>query len=177
MNERTYRIGDVADEVGVTARTIRYYEELGLLEAAGERDKGRHRTYDETDIARLRELVRLRDLLGLSLEELITLADDARVQQCLRDRWEATSEDAERVRIIEAAMPIRQRQLELVRQQQRRLAEFEAELSEKLELMHRRLREFGADIPASPPASPDSGPENGNPSGEAGVRGDRRASR
>jgi DNA-binding transcriptional MerR regulator len=177
VGERSYRIGEVAERVGVTTRSIGDYEELGVRGGGTGRTKGAHRLYSDTDVARLQELVRLRDLLGLSLEELITLADDARVQQCLRDRWEATSEDAERVRIIEAAMPIRQRQLELVRQQQRRLAEFEAELSEKLELMHRRLREFGADIPASPPASPDSGPENGNPSGEAGVRGDRRASR
>ena len=144
----TYRIGDVADEVGITARTIRYYEELGLLDPGDSRDKrnkrnkGQHRTYDEADIARLRELVRLRDLLGLSLEELTALADDARVQECLRDRWEATTDDAERIRIIDEAMPIRQRQLELVRQRQRKLAEFEAELSDKLRVMRERLRDL-----------------------------------
>ena len=138
----SYRIGDVADEVGITARTIRYYEELGLLGALDERAKGRHRTYDDADVARLRELVRLRDLLGLSLEELMSLADDARVQQCLRDRWEASADDAERIRIIDEAMPIRQRQLELVRQQQRKLAEFERELSDTLRLMRKRLRDL-----------------------------------
>ena len=139
---RSYRIGDVADEVGITARTIRYYEELGLLDGGNARDKGQHRSYDDTDIARLRELVRLRDLLNLSLDELVALADDARVQQCLRNRWEATTDDAERLRIIEQAMPIRRRQLELVRQQQRKLAEFEAELSEKLRVMRKRLRDL-----------------------------------
>jgi len=142
MTARVYRIGDVADEVGITARTIRYYEELGLLETGDERGKGRHRSFDDGDIARLHELVRLRDLLGLSLDELTALADDARVQQCLRDRWEATTDDAERIRIIEAAMPIRQRQLDLVRQQQGKLAEFEVELSDKLRLMRKRLRDL-----------------------------------
>ena len=43
--ERSYRIGDVAERVGVTTRTIRYYEELGLLGTASARTKGAHRLY------------------------------------------------------------------------------------------------------------------------------------
>ena len=45
----TLRIGEVAERVGVTTRTIRYYEERGLLDR-GERTKGAHRTYDEADV-------------------------------------------------------------------------------------------------------------------------------
>jgi len=69
----TFRIGEVAEQVGVTPRTIRYYEELGLLGATESRSKGAHRHYTDADVARLRELIRLRDLLGLSLEELVAL--------------------------------------------------------------------------------------------------------
>ena len=43
-SEQTYRIGEVAERTGVTTRTIRYYEELGLL-FGSEREKGRHRLY------------------------------------------------------------------------------------------------------------------------------------
>jgi MerR family transcriptional regulator, repressor of the yfmOP operon len=46
------RIGDVAKQVGVTPRTIRYYEELGLLGSGSEREKGAHRTYAEADVGR-----------------------------------------------------------------------------------------------------------------------------
>lgn len=42
---RTYRIGELASMFGVTGRTIRYYEELGLLEAS-DREEGAHRKYD-----------------------------------------------------------------------------------------------------------------------------------
>ena len=49
--ERPYRIGEVAERVGITTRTIRYYEELGLLGASSERAKGKHRVYTETDVA------------------------------------------------------------------------------------------------------------------------------
>ena len=65
----------MAERVGVTTRTIRYYEELGLLERPRPRTKGAHRLYTEADIARLEELIRLRDLLGLTLEELVALAE------------------------------------------------------------------------------------------------------
>lgn len=68
--QEAYRIGEVAERVRVTTRTIRYHEQLGLFGTARERAMGTHRLYGEADVARLEELVRLRDPLGLSLDEL-----------------------------------------------------------------------------------------------------------
>lgn len=144
--ERRYRIGEVADRVGITARTIRYYEELGLLGAADTRPKGGHRLYSDADVARLTELLRLRGLLGLSLEELTEIAEAAGLQRCLRSRWAASTGDAERADIIQTAIPHVERQLELLRARQRGLAEFEAELTQKLDLMRRRLAELRSEI-------------------------------
>src|SRR2546429_8507770 len=89
--ERSYRIGDVAERVGVTTRTIRYYEELGLLGTASSRTKGAHRLYTEADIARLEELIRLRDLLGLTLEELAALAQAEQAPPALRHQRDASA--------------------------------------------------------------------------------------
>ncbi len=138
------RIGEVAQRVGVTARTIRYYEELGLLGCQRRREKGAHRTYDEADVLRLQELIRLRDLLGLSLEELVELAEaeDARAE--LRGRWAEDPSDAERLRIIEEAIPHVERQLALVRSRQRKLEEFAAQLEAKLDRLHQRRRELSS---------------------------------
>ncbi len=137
-----FRIGEVANLVGTTARTIRYYEELGLLGAAAGRSKGRHRLYSEADVARLRELMRLRQLLGLSLDELMKLAEAAQARDCLRDRWEGTTDDVERASIVRESIPLVMRQLELVQSRQRNLDEFENELMSKLELMRQRLAEL-----------------------------------
>ena len=141
--ERTLRIGEVADQVGVTPRTIRYYEELGLLGRGG-RSKGAHRQYTETDVARLRELIRLRDLLGLSLEELVALAEAEEARAALRDQWHGDPSDDERVAILDRAQEIARQQLELVDARRAKLDEFAAELTKKLALIDERRREIEA---------------------------------
>src|SRR5437588_4320462 len=80
--ERTLRIGEVAEQTGTTPRTIRYYEEIGLLPGAVDRVQGKHRVYTDAYIERINEIVRLRVLLGLSLEQLSQLleAESARAE-------------------------------------------------------------------------------------------------
>jgi DNA-binding transcriptional MerR regulator len=81
----------VARRCGTTPRTIRYYEELGLLRGAGatERPSGGHRSYTEADVADLCELIRLRELLGLSLEELGRVIEAEEARALLRAEFEA----------------------------------------------------------------------------------------
>jgi DNA-binding transcriptional MerR regulator len=136
------RIGEVAQRVGVTTRTIRYYEELGLLGSGSGREKGAHRAYAEADVARLQELIRLRDLLGLTLEELVELAETEEARAALRGRWEEDPSEDERLRIVEEAIPYVERQLALVRSRQETLEEFARELETKLARLRRRRREL-----------------------------------
>jgi len=142
IEERTYRIGEIAERVGITPRTIRYYEELGLVHASAAHVKGTHRLYTEADVTRLTELIRLRDLLGLSLDELTTLAEAEEARAELRDRWAQTDDAVERLRIVESAIPHVERQLALVRSRQVTLAELEAELVTKRAQLDTRLTEL-----------------------------------
>ena len=135
------RIGEVAERVGVTPRTIRYYEEIGLL-PGGSRSKGTHRLYDDNDVERLAELTRLRDLLNLSLDELKELVEAEEMRAVLRRRLHETDSDEERVEIIETALPYIDRQLDLVRRQKSELEKLESELLEKRKRGLRRLREL-----------------------------------
>ena len=63
-----YRIGELAAKVGLTERTIRYYEERGLLESVKRLDGGQ-RVYTDDDVRRLKFIQKLK-VLGLSLAEM-----------------------------------------------------------------------------------------------------------
>jgi DNA-binding transcriptional MerR regulator len=72
MGTITLRIGELAEKAGVTTRTIRYYESIGLLKPE-ERDGG-YRTYTDDALKRLHKIDALKKL-GLSLEEIGTVID------------------------------------------------------------------------------------------------------
>jgi DNA-binding transcriptional MerR regulator len=137
------RIGEVAERTGVTPRTIRYYEEIGLL-SGGERRKGSHRLYEEADVERIGELKRLRDLLNLSLDELKELLEAEEARAALRRRFHETESDTERLRIVEAALPHVETQLALVRRRKQELSVLEDELVEKRRRLHGRRRELSS---------------------------------
>jgi DNA-binding transcriptional MerR regulator len=136
------RIGEVAERVGVTTRTIRYYEELGLLGTGSGRAKGAHRHYGDVDVARLQELIRLRDLLGLTLDELVELAEAEEARAALRDQWHEDPSDDERRAIVDEAIVHVERQLALVRNRQKTLDAFAGELDGKLRALRARRREL-----------------------------------
>ena len=138
------RIGEVAERVGVTTRTIRYYEERGLLGGDEAREKGAHRHYTDADVARLQELIRMRDLLGLSLDEIVGIVEAEEARAALRNRWADTASDQERLRIVEAAIPLVERQLELLRSRREKLDEFADELSAKLRSLKSRRRQLAS---------------------------------
>src|ERR1019366_7311021 len=66
---------EAAAEAGLTPRSVRYYEEVGLLRPAA-RSEGDYRLYDETDLERLRFIKGLRDDAGFSLAEIAQLLED-----------------------------------------------------------------------------------------------------
>lgn len=72
MNDRM-RIGDLTERAGVTPRTVRYYESIGLL-PPGEREGHGQHYYSEETLARLQKIDQLKKL-GLSLEEIRDVID------------------------------------------------------------------------------------------------------
>ena len=122
-----FRIGELARRVGATPRTVRYYEELGLL-GGRPRPRGAHRTYDEADEARLRELIRIRDLLGLSLTEVRAWAEAEAARAALRERWYGDPSPEDRAQIAAEGLRHVDTQIALVRSRRTALEELEDEL-------------------------------------------------
>jgi DNA-binding transcriptional MerR regulator len=137
------KIGDVARLAGTTPRTIRYYEEIGLLAAAGGREPGAHRTYAQSDVDRLIEVMRLRTLLGVSLDGLKDLVEAEDNRAALRREWhEGVADPVRRREILESLDRHAERQLELVRARRDEIAALEAELLARRQRIRRRRREL-----------------------------------
>jgi DNA-binding transcriptional MerR regulator len=136
------RIGEVAERTGTTPRTIRYYEEIGLLAAPGERELGKHRCYTEADVERVREILRLRNLLGLSLEQLSQLLAAEEARAAIRREYHQSEDPEQRARLLDEALGHIATQLELVRGRRRELEELERELVDRRRRIHKRLGEL-----------------------------------
>jgi MerR family transcriptional regulator, repressor of the yfmOP operon len=137
------RIGDVAKLAGTTPRTIRYYEEIGLLPSPDSREPGAHRTYSQTDVDRLIEVMRLRTLLGVSLDGLKELVEAEDNREALRREWhEGVADPVRRREILESLDDHAERQLKMVRSRRDEIADLETELLERRARIGRRLREL-----------------------------------
>lgn len=141
--EQSLRIGDVAKLVGTTTRTIRYYEEIGLLPQAPERPSGGHRLYTQRDVERLRETMRLKELLGVSLQELKALLAAEEARAAVRAQLRREDVHPERRReLLHEALGHLDRQLELVEHRASELSKLRKELCKTRQTVLSRLEEM-----------------------------------
>jgi len=108
------RIHEAAAEVGLTPRSVRYYEEIGLLTPAA-RSEGDYRLYDDTDLERLRFIKGLRDDAGFSLAEIARLLEDEAARERGHAAFHATTDPAERARILRDRLVRYDHQIEMLR--------------------------------------------------------------
>jgi MerR family transcriptional regulator, repressor of the yfmOP operon len=112
--ERLLRIQEVAAETGLTARSIRYYEEVGLLKPAA-RSEGDYRLYDADDLERLRFIKGLRDDAGFSLAEIGQLLGDEAARVRNRERFRSTPDPDERKAVLRDSIARIDRQVATLR--------------------------------------------------------------
>jgi DNA-binding transcriptional MerR regulator len=133
------KIEEVAKRSGLTKRTIRYYEELGILPPP-ERSEGKVRLYTEEHIEMLKKVVNAKEVLGFSLQELlryISFQETLEVQrQEYKDQYKHSTDQAERKkRLLEIDKNVSE-QLELIEQKLLKIHEVQSDL----EKMRSRVR-------------------------------------
>lgn len=69
--EQTWKVGALAKLTGLTIRTLRYYDKIGLFGPSAHSDSG-HRLYTASDLTSLQQILSLKEL-GLSLDEIRSL--------------------------------------------------------------------------------------------------------
>jgi len=139
------RIGEVALQAGVTTRTLRYYQELGLLDPG--HSPGGSRRYTDADAARLRRIIELRDVMGFDLERIREiLQSEDRLAQLKAEAQRGISDERRR-QILSEAMAINARMREQVRAKRAVLDGFLAELEDKAAYYSTVAIELGLEQP------------------------------
>lgn len=126
------QIGEAADRAQLTQRTLRYYEEKGLLRSPTRMDGG-FRLYSEEDMERIDRIRQLKDLLGFSLAEIKEMLefDDVRLQ--VKAEWRREADSAEKAAKIRASRDATAQQLSLLDAKMTKMAEMRARLEERLQ--------------------------------------------
>ncbi len=141
------RISDAAARAGVSPRTLRYYEELGLLQPSGY-TAGGERRYRQADLTQLDRILELREVLGMNLEEIKEFLDSEkrldRVREAYRARKGGRSAAArsQQKALLEEALSLNESLAAQVRAKIARMDEFRAKLSANAE----RCRELLGDL-------------------------------
>lgn len=135
-----YFIEEVASRTGLTARTLRFWEEKGLLVPSA-RTEGGMRLYSEQDIARCERIRDLKEYLGLSLDvvrEILTADDE--VEALRREACQHLPE--ERVPFIRQAVGILEAQVDAMEARASRILELRHGYVQRLETLRERLRQL-----------------------------------
>src|SRR3954465_2723935 len=111
--ETLYSIDEVARMTGLTARTLRFYEEVGLLEPPT-RTEGGHRKYRDADVRRIERIKELKELLGYSLADLQTILKATELRGTLREAYQHDSDPVHRLTQVAAAYALVSEQVEVV---------------------------------------------------------------
>jgi DNA-binding transcriptional MerR regulator len=126
------QIGEVAERTSVTQRTLRFYEEKGLLKPPT-RMEGGFRLYSEDDVRRVDQIRRLQKLLGFTLAEIKEMVEAEEVKWQLRAEYRPEADLRERRQSIATAVEVTERQCALIRQKVDALQDMQSRLEEKLQ--------------------------------------------
>jgi MerR family transcriptional regulator, repressor of the yfmOP operon len=144
-----FRIGEAASRAGVTTRTLRYYQEVGLLQPSSATPGG-NRLYTAADVERLRRILELRDVMGFDLERIrLFLGSEDRLAELRAEAQRGTS-TARRAEMVAEAFQLNRLMQAEVAEKQGVLTGVLAELRAKAVRYRETAAEIGLDLDADP---------------------------
>src|SRR3990167_10985365 len=139
--EAYLQIGEVAERTSVTQRTLRFYEEKGLLRPPTRMDGG-FRLYSEDDVTRVEHIRQLQNLLGVTLAEIKEMVDAEEVLQELKAQYRPEADVSEKRRQLQKAIDVVTRQHGIVSQKAEQMSEMKGQLEERLGTFQRWMTEL-----------------------------------
>jgi DNA-binding transcriptional MerR regulator len=136
-----YQIGEVAERTGVTQRTLRFYEEKGLVDPP-ERMDGGFRLYSEEDVLRIEYIKKLQDLLGFTLAEIKEMVEAEELLFQMSATRRPNQDLPTRLKRSSTILTALTRQLEVVEHKIEHLGALKEELRGKIERVTQRRVEI-----------------------------------
>ena len=136
MDEKTrveayLQIGEAADRAKLTQRTLRYYEEKGLLKPPDRMDGG-FRLYSGDDMERLERIKQFKELLGFSLAEIKEMLEADDVREQIKSEWRKEADASEKIEKIRKSRGLTLQQLALIDTKMEKMAPMRAVIMERL---------------------------------------------
>lgn len=128
---RYIQIGEAAARVGLTPRTLRFYEETGLLRPPT-RMEGGFRLYSSEDIQRLELIKKMRNLLGFSLAQIKEMVEAEEERGHLREQIRSAPDRQSRLEALRKAQGVTEYQLRMVEEKLTQLGELRENLRSRL---------------------------------------------
>ncbi|OKO92220.1 MerR family transcriptional regulator [Geobacillus proteiniphilus] len=135
-----FKIDDVARATGLTKRTIRYYEEIGLIKPPA-RSEGGTRLYTAEDIERLKNIVAAREVLGFSLQELQHFLALKEKIEAHRTEYRHAAAGSEKWRELEQIGAGLRRQIAMLEEKMKKMTMLKQELEQMAERVDAILQE------------------------------------
>jgi DNA-binding transcriptional MerR regulator len=130
--EQAYlQIGEVAERTAVTQRTLRFYEERGLLKPPS-RLEGGFRLYSEDDVRRVEQIKRLQTLLGISLADIKDMVEAMEVKHQIKATYRRDAEISDRRAKLLRVKEVTAGQVALIDQKLAALQEMRESLTQQL---------------------------------------------
>lgn len=151
MEKRYMQIGEVAERTGLTHRTLRFYEEKGLLDPPT-RMEGGFRLYSEEDVQRIEHVLQLKRLLGFSLAEIKQMVDAETALNEIREVYRNESDASVKANRLKDGIRVVKAQAALIDQKIEQLQGMRARWQERLERYRERYGEVMREIEPQVPA-------------------------
>ncbi len=142
------QIGEVAERAGVSQRTIRFYEEKGLLKAPARLESG-YRLYTEEDVRRVKQIKKLQQLLGVTLAEIKEMVEAQDTLRQLRAEYRPDAPVDVKLEQLRKATEVVQRQYQIVHHKVEQLLEMKAQLEDWLHTFERWRKQLEGQSPKS----------------------------
>jgi MerR family transcriptional regulator, repressor of the yfmOP operon len=141
MDKPFMQIGEIAERTGLTQRTLRFYEERGLLQPATRLDGG-FRLYTQDDLRRVERIARFRNVLKLSIPETKRMIEaEETISEIGQQARQESDVEAKRQQLLQA-VELLEREEQLLNEKVEQLQMLGSEWRAKLDRYRQRLEQL-----------------------------------